>query len=115
MIFFGDNLLFLKTCNQNTDELVKDKIKGKVKLIYIDPPFGTSEDFSTKTGQLAYQDKAKGSDFIEFIRRGIKSAEIIISEAGKDMSRFPTADHFTAWCGIAPGNNESAGKRKHCN
>jgi transposase len=44
---------------------------------------------------------------------GIKSAEIIISEAGKDMSRFPSADHFTAWCGIAPGNNESAGKRKN--
>jgi transposase len=44
---------------------------------------------------------------------GIKSAEIIISEAGKDMRRFPSADHFTAWCGIAPGNNESAGKRKN--
>ena len=43
---------------------------------------------------------------------GIKSAEIIISEAGDNMSRFPSADHFTAWCGIAPGNNESAGKRK---
>jgi transposase len=42
-----------------------------------------------------------------------RSAEIIISEAGKDMSRFPTADHFTAWCGIAPGNNESVGKRKN--
>lgn len=44
---------------------------------------------------------------------GIKSAEIIISEAGDDMSRFPSADHFTAWCGAAPGNNESAGKRKN--
>lgn len=43
---------------------------------------------------------------------GMKSAEIIISEAGNDMSRFPSADHFTSWCGIAPGNNESAGKRK---
>lgn len=29
------------------------------------------------------------------------------------MSRFPTANHFTAWCGIALGNNESAGKRKN--
>lgn len=40
-----------------------------------------------------------------------RSAQIILSEAGKDMTRFPTADHFTAWCGVAPGNNESAGKR----
>lgn len=29
------------------------------------------------------------------------------------MSPFPTADHFTAWCGIARGNNENAGKRKN--
>ncbi len=41
-----------------------------------------------------------------------KSAQVILSEAGKDMTRFSTADHFTAWCGLAPGNNESAGKRR---
>ncbi|WP_425563468.1 IS110 family transposase [Mucilaginibacter defluvii] len=39
-----------------------------------------------------------------------KSAQIILSEAGSDMSRFNTADHLTAWCGLAPGNHESAGK-----
>jgi len=27
---------------------------------------------------------------------GVKSAEFIISEDGKDMSCFPTADHLTA-------------------
>jgi transposase len=27
------------------------------------------------------------------------------------MSRFPTANHLAAWAGVAPGNNESAGKR----
>jgi transposase len=40
-----------------------------------------------------------------------RSAEIIVSEIGNDMSRFPTADHLAAWAGVAPGNNESAGKR----
>ena len=40
------------------------------------------------------------------------SAEQIIAEIGTDMSRFPTAGHLCAWAGIAPGNNESAGKRK---
>ncbi|UOE51374.1 IS110 family transposase [Mucilaginibacter sp. SMC90] len=44
---------------------------------------------------------------------GMKSAEVIISEAGDDMTRFPSADHFTAWCGVAPGNNESAGRHKN--
>jgi transposase len=38
-------------------------------------------------------------------------AEVIVSEIGSDMSRFPTANHLAAWAGVAPGNNESAGKR----
>lgn len=37
-------------------------------------------------------------------------AEVIVSEIGSDMSRFPTANHLAAWAGVAPGNNESAGK-----
>ena len=40
------------------------------------------------------------------------SAESIIAEIGTDMSRFPTAGHLCAWAGVAPGNNESAGKKK---
>ena len=39
-----------------------------------------------------------------------RSAEVIVSEIGCDMSRFPTANHLAAWAGVAPGNNESAGK-----
>ncbi len=39
-------------------------------------------------------------------------AEIIVSEIGVDMDRFPTAHHLAAWAGVAPGNNESGGKRR---
>ena len=38
-------------------------------------------------------------------------AEIIVSELGTDMRRFPTATHAAAWAGLAPGNYESGGKR----
>lgn len=41
-----------------------------------------------------------------------RSAEVIISEIGVDMTRFPTAGHLASWAGLSPGNNESAGKRK---
>jgi transposase len=41
------------------------------------------------------------------------SAEMIVAEIGTDMSRFPTANHLAAWAGLAPGNNESAGKRRY--
>lgn len=39
------------------------------------------------------------------------TAELIVSEIGTDMSRFPTPGHLAAWAGVAPGNNQSAGKR----
>jgi transposase len=40
-----------------------------------------------------------------------RTAEVIVSEIGIDMSRFPTDNHLASWAGVAPGNNESAGKR----
>ena len=82
MIVFGDNLQFLKTINENKDPLIKDKVKGKVKLIYIDPPFATQDEFLTKTGNKAYSDKKKGSEFLEFIRRRLIVAREILSEDG---------------------------------
>jgi len=39
------------------------------------------------------------------------TAEVIVSEIGINMSRFPTANHLASWAGVAPGNHESAGKR----
>jgi len=36
----------------------------------------------------------------------------ILAEIGADMSVFPSADHISAWAGMSPGNNESAGKKK---
>lgn len=40
------------------------------------------------------------------------TAQAIIAEIGADMSRFPTDGHLCSWAGMAPGNDQSAGKRK---
>lgn len=82
MIVFGDNLQFLKTINENNDPLIKDKIKGKVKLIYIDPPFATQDEFQAKEGAKAYSDKKKGAEFLEFIRRRLILAKEILADDG---------------------------------
>ena len=42
-------------------------------------------------------------------RRG---AELIVAEIGINMTRFGTAPRLAAWAGVAPGNNESAGKHR---
>ena len=43
---------------------------------------------------------------------GQRTAEVIVAETGGDMARFATAARLAAWAGLAPGDNESAGKRK---
>ncbi len=40
------------------------------------------------------------------------TAQVIVSEIGTDMSRFPTAGHLISWAGLCPRNAESAGKRR---
>jgi transposase len=43
---------------------------------------------------------------------GVKEMTIqtIISEAGLDMSKWPTENHFVSWIGLAPRNDVSGGK-----
>jgi transposase len=38
--------------------------------------------------------------------------EVVLAEIGPEVSRFPTAGHLAAWAGVAPGNNESAGRQR---
>jgi len=40
------------------------------------------------------------------------SARDIIAEVGTTLDAFPNDAALASWCGLCPGNNESAGKRK---
>ncbi|RJR15104.1 site-specific DNA-methyltransferase [Candidatus Microgenomates bacterium] len=82
LLVFGDNLQILKTFYKNDDPLIKGKVKSKVKLIYIDPPFATEDDFRGNGGAKAYSDKAKGAEFVEFLRRRLIIAKEILADDG---------------------------------
>ena len=41
------------------------------------------------------------------------AAASILAETGPDMSVFGSVQAFAAWAGLCPGNNETAGKRRH--
>jgi hypothetical protein len=58
----------------------------------------------TFTRTIALLDTIPGVD-----RRG---AERWVAETGIDMVRFGTAARLAAWVGVAPGNDESAGKQR---
>ena len=84
-LIHGDNLSILKT--------LLFKYNVKVDLIYIDPPFSTNNIFRigknrantisfNKEDEIAYSDKLKGEDFIEFLRERLILAKEILSDNG---------------------------------
>lgn len=51
-----------------------------------------------------------GVDLTQIDGLGTESVLRLIAECGDDMSRWPTAKHFTSWLTLAPGNKISGGK-----
>jgi len=88
MIVQGDNLQFLKTCYLNQDPLIKDKVKGKVKLIYIDPPFGTGDEYGGSNGEMSYSAKLMGAEYIETLRERLIYLREILSTDGSIFIRL---------------------------
>jgi DNA modification methylase len=84
MLIFGDNLQVMK-------HLLEMKRAGKlrnadgtsgVRLVYIDPPFSTKQEFKGNQEQKAYQDKIAGSVFIEFLRKRLVLIRELLSDNG---------------------------------
>jgi len=83
-LIFGDNLQVMKS-------LLELKKAGKlcnadgtpgVRLVYIDPPFATKQEFRGTQDQKAYQDKIAGAGFIEFLRKRFILIRDLLSDDG---------------------------------
>jgi adenine-specific DNA-methyltransferase len=86
-LILGDNLHVLKI-------LVNDpSVKGKVRLVYIDPPFSTGQEFrigtsrsstmsSSKSDEVAYSDGLVGSAYLDFLRSRLALLREILAENG---------------------------------
>ena len=61
-LIFADNIGALAALAENPG------ISGKVKLVYIDPPFSTRSQFYSRQQVYAYGDLLKGAEFVEFLR-----------------------------------------------
>jgi len=81
MLIFGDNLLTLKTIYEDQCGPNIYKTKNRIKLIYIDPPFATKQDFMADR-EKAYRDKIIGAQFIEFLRRRLVLLREILADDG---------------------------------
>lgn len=80
-LIFGDNLQALK-------HLMKDpQVKGKVKLVYIDPPFGTGDIYDAK-GAPAYSARLQGAKYLEFLRRRLIFLRELLAKDGSMYMRI---------------------------
>ena len=87
--FFGDNLdvlLFL---------LHEKKLAGKVKLVYIDPPFATESSFLNRNQTHAYSDEMAGAEFVEFLRERIILLYELLSDDGSMYLHLDSKMAFT--------------------
>lgn len=86
MLFFCDNFKGL-SC------LLDKGLKGKIDLIYIDPPYNTKQTFSvsddrkstisrSKGGDIAYSDSLTIEEYLEFIRERLVLMYELLSEEG---------------------------------
>ena len=86
LLIQSDNLVAL-------NYLLDNGFKGKIDLVYIDPPYATGGNFTitngrattisnSKNGDIAYTDTLKGDDFIEFLRQRLILIRELLSERG---------------------------------
>lgn len=79
----GDNRLYHADNLGVLAALSRDKeVKSKVKLVYIDPPFGTSGAFESREKEYAYDDYLLGAEFVESIRKRLIFIHHILADDG---------------------------------
>jgi 16S rRNA G966 N2-methylase RsmD len=81
LLVWGDNLPALRELLADQQGPNRFGTRGKIRLVYIDPPFATKQDFM-KDKEKAYHDKVLGAQFIEFLRRRLILLRELLAEDG---------------------------------
>jgi transposase len=84
----------------------------KLHLEQIETLEKTVDSVDTEVGAVLEPFRAKVARLVTMPGISDIAAQVIVSEIGVDMSRFPTAGHLISWAGLCPRNDESAGKRR---
>lgn len=73
-LYFGDNLTALRSMRSDR------AVSGRVKLVYIDPPFGTQSIFHSRDLAHAYSDVFPEAEYLEFMRHRLLCLREVMSE-----------------------------------
>ncbi len=75
-LILGDNLGVLRTLMEDP------KVRGKVRLVYIDPPYGTRLVFVSRDEESAYHDSLEGANYLEFLRKRLIFIRDLMADDG---------------------------------
>ncbi len=83
-LIFGDNLQAMRSLLElkRSGQLRNADGTSGVRVVYIDPPFATAQEFHGSEDQKAYQDKILGSRFVEFIRKRLILLRELLADDG---------------------------------
>jgi adenine-specific DNA-methyltransferase len=75
-LIYGENLAVLAA-------LLRDsRVRGKVRLIYIDPPYATRSVFQSRKQTEAYHDLLAGAEYLEFLRERLILLRELLADDG---------------------------------
>src|SRR4030042_4032818 len=75
-LIFADNIGVLSALSKD------EAVCGRVRLVYIDPPFSTQSAFQSRKLDHAYEDTLAGAEFIEFLRQRLVWLHKLLAEDG---------------------------------
>ena len=76
LLFYGDNLFALAYLGR------MENLWGKIRLIYIDPPYATGMVFQSRSQADAYQDILTGASYVEFLRQRLILLRELLADDG---------------------------------
>ncbi len=87
LLIRADNLAALSALSE------QPSVRGRIRLVYIDPPFSTQQNFRigtrrvstisrSSTDRLAYRDTLSGSAYLDFLRRRLLVLRDILADDG---------------------------------
>ncbi len=75
-LYFGDNLSILAALANDAT------VRGKVRLVYIDPPYATKSVFQSRNQTDAYMDLLEGAHYLEFLRERLIFLRELMADDG---------------------------------
>jgi len=75
-LYFGDNLPILAALKNDP------AVRGKVRLVYIDPPYATKSVFQSRNQTDAYMDLLEGAHYLEFLRERLILLRELLADDG---------------------------------